>query len=352
LLAVVALAAGMVGGAIVALIWWAVDDSGPGSSATAASGSCVVDQVADQALPSVVTLHVQSAQGFGNGSGVLVNLPDGDGEGTSTYIVTNEHVVEKGPDSTVRVVFVDGRSTPGNVLGVDALTDLAVVKPDDLSSIAKPINVGDSGELRVGQPVVAIGAPLGLSSTVTSGIVSATDRYVRVPGQGASVAHLVGAIQTDAAINPGNSGGALVDCDAALVGINSAGAAPEGEIGSAGLGFAIPMSLVETLAPQLVANGQAAHPTLGMQVQPVPPAAVSDGATPGLYVLAVAPGGPAAEAGIHVGDIVVAIDKAPMRSPDDLVQTELESQVGDQVEVEFERGGETSTVTASIQRSK
>jgi putative serine protease PepD len=334
----------MVGGAVVALVWWVVDDSDSGSST---GGSCVVDQVADRALPSVVTLRVQSPQGGGNGSGVLVDLPDGDG--TTTYVVTNEHVVDKGPDSVVLVTFGDGRTTHGTVLGVDALTDLAVVEPDALSPIAEPITVGDSGALRVGQPVVAIGAPLGLSSTVTAGIVSATDRYVRVPGQGESVAHLVGAIQTDAAINPGNSGGALVDCDAALVGINSAGASPEGETGSSGLGFAIPVSLVESLAPELVANGHVDHPTLGMQVQPVPASAVQAGMSPGLYVQAVIPRGAAAEAGIRAGDIVVSIDGTPVRSPDDLVQAELESKVGDRVEVGIERDGESSTVEATLQ---
>ncbi|MFC7493867.1 MULTISPECIES: S1C family serine protease [unclassified Nocardioides] len=331
---------GLVGGGLVALAGWAADwGSDPASAAV-----CAVDDVAVRALPSVVTIAAKTPEGGGTGSGVVYDL---DGE---TVIITNEHVVAPGATqpTAVAITYTDGHSTPATILGADALTDLAVLAPEESSEAAEPIRVGDSGALDVGNPVVALGSPLGLTSTVTSGIVSATGRYVRVPGAGGGSAHLVGAIQTDAAINPGNSGGALVDCDARLVGINTAGASPAGEVGSSGLGFAIPTVLALPLVDELAENGRVAHPTLGLRVQAIPP----DLAAPGrLFVQGVDADGPADRAGVQPGDVLVEIDGRQLQSPEDLVRTELELAAGDDVEVVLSRGGEEITLTLTAESS-
>ncbi len=197
--------------------------------------------------------------------------------------------------------------------------------------------------------MVALGAPLGLSSTVTTGIVSATDRDVRVPSADGSTYYLVGAVQTDAAINPGNSGGALVDCSVKLVGINSAGASPPGDKGSVGLNFAISSTLVAPLATELVTSGRVRHPTLGMQVAEISQAiAQRNGVSAGLFVQAVTEQGPAQRAEISPGDIVVEIQGEPLRTPDDLTQRELTLEDGETVEVTIERDGQRSTVSVVV----
>src|SRR5262249_20603113 len=158
------------------------------------------------------------------------------------------------------IVRSDGESSDATLVGHDPTTDLAVLKVEDASGLPV-IRLGESGSLRVGEPVVALGSPLGLNSTVTTGIVSALDRYVRGPSGSGGNAHLVGAIQTDASINPGNSGGALVDCAARLVGINTAGASlPNSAGGSIGLGFAIPVDFAKGIADELIDNGKVSRP--------------------------------------------------------------------------------------------
>jgi putative serine protease PepD len=209
-----------------------------GSSSGASSGSvrnasntqpavCQVESVADNVLPSVVTVNVTSPDGGGgNGSGEVIKS-DG-------YILTNNHVISAAVGGgSVSVVFSDGATVPATITGRDPQTDLAVLRvepPHDLKVIA----IGSSDAVRVGQPVVALGAPLGLSGTVTSGIVSALDRTIHVPGDNGGQALLVSAIQTDAAINPGNSGGALVNCEGWLVGVPTAGATVPGPSGQPG----------------------------------------------------------------------------------------------------------------------
>ena len=171
------------------------------------------------------------------------------------------------------------------------------------------------------------------------------DRYVRVPSSAGSTHHLVGAIQTDAAINPGNSGGALVDCSGDLVGINSAGASPPGDQGSVGLNFAIPASLFGPLGNELIASGRVRHPTLGLQVAGISESAArQNGVSPGLFVQQVVQGGPAQSAGIQPGDIVTSVEGNAVQSPDDLTQLELGLDVGDTVEVTYERAGQSATV--------
>jgi putative serine protease PepD len=188
----------------------------------------------------VVTIRAAGGRQGGSGSGVVIR--------SGGYILTNDHVISVAAGGgTVSILRSDGESADATIVGRDTLTDLAVIKVEDASNLPA-ISLGDSSSLHVGEPVVALGSPLGLTSTVTAGIVSALNRYVRVPSDSGRAAHLVGAIQTDASINPGNSGGALVDCDARLVGINTAGATlGHTGGGSIGLGFAIPVDLAKTL---------------------------------------------------------------------------------------------------------
>jgi len=262
-------------------------------------------EVADTALPSVVTISATHGQQGGTGSGVVIR--------SSGYILTDDHVISVAANGgTVSVMFSDGHTAGATIVGRDPFTDLGVIKANAGEPDLPTIAIGASRSGRVGQPVVAVGSPLGLTSTVTSGIVSALDRYVRVPAGGGVTAHLVGAIQTDASINPGNSGGALVDCAARLVGINTAGASvPDSGGGSVGLGFAIPVDLAKPLADELITNGKVNHPSFGMQVQAIPrEVAEQAGQPPGLFVQEVTPGGPAEKAGIRPRDVIV-VDRRP-----------------------------------------
>jgi putative serine protease PepD len=356
LVLVLAMVAGLVGGALVVVAWelFRGDDSSA-SHSSASPSTCDVVGIASSVLPSVVTLSVSQRQGQGTGSGVIVRSPLRQGDDkdssaaspTGTIIVTNQHVVAPGgTPGKVLVTYADGETSPAAIVGTDEVTDLAVVRPEELPSHVRAVEIGSAADLRVGQQVVALGAPLGLSSTVTTGIVSATDRYVRVPSSSGSTHHLVGAVQTDAAINPGNSGGALVDCEGALVGINSAGASPPGDSGSVGLNFAIPSTLFVPLANELITSGRVRHPTLGMQVAPISPElAKANGVSAGLFVQAVSDGGPAQKAGIRPDDVVVDVDGKAMHSPDDLTQLELSTDPGDSVKVTLERAGQRATVT-------
>jgi putative serine protease PepD len=344
----VGLVGGLVGGALVGLIgWWAGwgDDSGD----SAGDSSCSVSSVAERTLPSVVTISARTASGAGTGSGVVVRLSRSDG----TVVITNEHVVHPGgagADATPTIVltYADGSSAPAKLLGADALTDLAVVQPTGDAPDAPAVSIGDSAGLRVGQPVVALGAPLGLSSTVTSGIVSATDRYVRVPSDSGATAHLLDAIQTDAAINPGNSGGALTDCDSRLIGINTAGASPGGESGSSGLGFAIPVALAVPTAEQLVDQGRVSRPNLGLEVQTVRSSLTDPDAETRLMIASITPGGPAQHAGLEVGDVLLSVDGDDVHTTDDLVHLLLRSKTGDTLDVTVQRDGKQVTERVTL----
>ena len=279
-----------------------------------------------------MTVRASSGQEGGTGSGVAFR--------SGGYILTNDHVIGvAGGGGTISIVRSDGQITDAAIVGRDPTTDLAVLKAEDASGL-RALPLGESGSLRVGQPVVALGSPLGLASTVTTGIVSALDRYVRVPSGTGQTAHLVGAIQTDASINPGNSGGALVDCSARLVGINTAGAAvPNSVGGSIGLGFAIPVDLASGIADELIANGRVSRPSFGMQVQTIPA---------GLFVAAVTSGGPADMAGVRPGDVIVEIDGEPARSVDPLVVKTLTMKPGDTIRLTYERLGSTHTTVLTL----
>ena len=338
--------AGIIGGVAGGLIVRETSSSDNGSEASAAAGSngtvCPAANVAEEALPSVVTVHAGNGRRGGSGSGVVLR-PGG-------YILTNNHVISVAAGGgSLSIVRSDGETTGATIVGRDPLTDLAVVKAEDASNLPA-IELGESGSLQVGQPVVALGSPLGLTSTVTTGIVSALNRYVRVPSENGQAAHLVGAIQTDASINPGNSGGALVDCHARLVGINTAGAAvPNSPGGSIGLGFAIPVDLAGEVAEELISTGTVTRPGFGMQVQPISrDLARATGGSPGLFVQAVTAGGPADKAGLRPGDVIVEVEGEPAESIDPLVVTTLKMKAGDVVQLTYERRGVTHTTALTL----
>jgi putative serine protease PepD len=311
------------------------DDS---TSATAAA--CPVTTIAENELPSVVTIEVAGAGGAGTGSGEIV---DDDG-----HVLTNNHVIATAASGgNIDVVFNDGSRQRARLVGRDPQTDLAVLQVPETDGL-RAIRFGSSEAVRVGQAVVALGAPLGLTSTVTAGIVSARDRSVHVPADNGSTALLVAAIQTDAAINPGNSGGALVDCAGRLIGVPTAGASVPTETGAAsagsiGLGFAIPADFAHSILQDLIAHGSVTHGFLGMAVD-------TTTAGTGLFVTAVTPGGPADHAGLEVGDVITELDGKSATTAEQLLELTLTHRAGDSVTITYERQGtthETSLVLGS-----
>jgi len=337
----------VVGGVAGGLIVGATKSSGSAVSAgTAAASStasaCPVTSVANHVIPSVVTIAASGPDGGGTGSGEVIR-PDG-------YILTNNHVISiAASGGSVAVLFADGHTEPATITGRDPQTDLAVLKVQTSHQL-KVISFGSSSSVQVGQPVVAIGAPLGLSGTVTSGIVSALDRTVEVPGENDRSALLVSAVQTDASINPGNSGGALVNCEGKLIGVPTAGAAvPNSGGGSIGLGFAIPVDLATHIADEIIATGRVTHAFFGLQTVPIPPAAAQQAGLPeGLYVQAVTPGGPAAAAGLRPSDVITKIDGEPATSNIQLQELTLTKNPGDTVSIEYSRAGQSATATVTL----
>ncbi len=294
---------------------------------------------------SVVSIDVAGRTGQGAGSGVVWD--------TEGHIITNAHVVAEA--EAVQVVLSDGRRYQATVSGADPSSDLAVLTlqspPDDLA----PITVGDDTKLAVGHPVMAIGNPLGLSGTVTTGVVSALDRPVSTQAAGAQTAAdqrvVTNAIQTSAAINPGNSGGALVNAAGELVGINSSIAAipapGQSQAGSIGIGFAIPAAKVRLIADQLIEDGTAEHAFLGVSL--ADGSAEADGAQrTGAQVATVEPGSPAAEAGLQEGDLIVGIDGEQVPSALALVGQIRERGTGAEAELELIRDGEPQTATVTL----
>ena len=339
----------VVGGVAGGLIVGATQSSGStvnsGSSTASATttSACPVTSVADQVVPSVVTIAASGPGGGGTGSGEVIRA-DG-------YILTNNHVISVGAASggSVEVLFADGHTEPAVITGRDPQTDLAVLKVQTSHQL-KVISLGSSSSVKVGQPVVAIGAPLGLSGTVTSGIVSALDRTVQVPGENDRLALLVSALQTDASINPGNSGGALVNCESQLVGVPTAGATvPNSAGGSIGLGFAIPVDLAKSIADEIIATGRVTHAFFGLQAVPIPPAAAEQAGLPeGLFVQAVTPNGPAAAAGLRPEDVITQIGGEPATSSIQLQELTLTKKPGDTVSIEYTRDGQSATTTVTL----
>ena len=297
-----------------------------------------VEAVADKVRPSVVSIEVQGQTAAGEGSGVVLS---NDG-----LIVTNNHVVDIAKNGgKVEVQFMDGTSSSAKVVGADPATDIAVIKADTTQSLT-PISLGTSSTLRVGQAVAAVGSPLGLSGTVTTGIVSALDRPVRAGGSQSDQSTVIDAVQTDAAVNPGNSGGALVNMNGELIGINSAiaslGSSGEGgESGSIGLGFAIPVDQARRIADQLIKQGYATRAVIGLSVTDSRDQA-------GAAVRTVEPNGPAAKAGIPQNAVVTKVGDRVIDGGDALVAAIRSHAPGDVVKVTYAASGSTDTKTADV----
>ncbi|CCG01923.1 S1C family serine protease [Blastococcus saxobsidens] len=296
-----------------------------------------VSDIADAVMPAVVSIEVRVGQAGATGSGVVI-------DGENGYIVTNNHVIS-GADGVegaeIRAVFSDGSGSAARIVGRDPASDLAVIKVEKPGLVTA--SLGRSDDVVVGDPVVAIGSPLGLAGTVTSGIVSALNRPVRLSGQGTDTNAVISAVQTDAPINPGNSGGALVDATGALVGINTAIASSGMGGGSIGLGFAIPIDTVKRITEQLISTGTAVHAALGVNAR-----SVTDGTRDGALVVNIEPGSAAAQAGIREEDIIIAVDDTPVGSSEELAVAVDARQPGEEVVIELIRGGSSRTVQATL----
>ena len=300
--------------------------------------------------PSVVSIQLAN----GAGSGVILDK--------SGHIVTNNHVVQAGGDGNgnggIQVTLADGRTYAATVVGTDPSTDLAVIKLSAAPSDLTPISLGNSDTIAVGDPTMAIGNPLGLSGTVTTGIVSAIDRPVSTGsendspfGQSSAEPVVTNAIQTSAAINPGNSGGALVNAKGELIGINSSiaqlGSGSGGQSGNIGIGFAIPVNEAKSIADQLIAHGTAEHAFLGVSARDT---VTQDGAAKraGAEIAAVSNSAPAQQAGIKQGDIVVAIDGESVDSSTALVAQIRERKAGEKVTLTVIRDGKRQDVSVTL----
>jgi putative serine protease PepD len=302
-----------------------------------------VADIAARVSPAVVSIEVRVGQAGATGSGVVI-------DGAKGYIVTNNHVVSgaAGVDGAeIRAVFSDGSGSAARIVGRDPSSDIAVLKVEKPGLVTATL--GSSKDVVVGDPVVAIGSPLGLAGTVTSGIVSALDRPVRLSGEGSDTNAVIDAVQTDAPINPGNSGGALVDATGAVIGINSAIASLGGNGtagGSIGLGFAIPIDTARKIAQELITTGRAVHASLGVNTR-----SVTDGRRDGALVLNVEPHSAAATAGIRDQDVVIAVGGKQVRSSEELVVAVDAHNPGDRVTVEVVRGGHSQKVQVTLDRA-
>ncbi|MGB3171598.1 MAG: trypsin-like peptidase domain-containing protein, partial [Rhodococcus sp. (in: high G+C Gram-positive bacteria)] len=305
-------------------------------AANIADGS--IQAVANKVLPSVVQIEVVGNQAEGEGSGVILSS-DG-------LILTNNHVATgAGANGKLTVSFADGTTADATLVGADAVSDIAVIKAEGRTDLT-PIELGSSSNLQVGQQVVAIGSPLGLAGTVTTGIVSSLNRPVSTSGEAGNQNSVIDAIQTDAAINPGNSGGALVNTDGQLIGINTAiaslgGSSSGAQSGSIGLGFAIPVDQAKRIADELATTGQATQAMIGVQV---PSQDDANGAT----VVEVTEGGPAEAAGIPQGAVITKVDDRVIESGDALIAAVRSHVPGDSVTITYTVGGREQTVDVTL----
>ncbi|WBQ07008.1 S1C family serine protease [Kribbella sp. CA-293567] len=343
LAAAVALIVGLVAGgggaaAVLALDRNGVvdDQTGPpigqGADPKIKTGS--VSAIAQTLLPSVVQLKVEgSGNANATGSGFVI-----DGSG---HILTNNHVVSAAASGgSIQVVTQQGKVSTARLVGRSPAYDLAVVQVAGLD--APSVQFGESAKSIVGQDVVAIGSPLGLAGTVTSGIVSAKNRPVTAGGEG-EISY-INALQTDAAINPGNSGGPLVDMEARVIGVNSAiatvrGAEP-GASGNIGLGFAIPIDQARRTAQQLIASGQASYPVIGANVD-----MQFEG---GARVSEVQPNSPATRAGLRTGDVITKINSQAVDTAEALIVAIRSHRPGESVRLDYERGGKPRQVVIKL----
>ncbi|WP_200305897.1 S1C family serine protease [Streptomyces adelaidensis] len=306
--------------------------------------------IAASALPGVVTLHVSGTDAQGTGTGFVLD--------ERGHILTNNHVVEPaGTSGDISVTFSGGETAKATIVGRDTGYDLAVVKVSDVSGL-KPLPLGNSDDVQVGDPVVAIGAPFDLANTVTSGIISAKERPITAGGESGDVSDVsyVDALQTDAPINPGNSGGPLLDGKARVIGINSAirsaGSGSEsdgGQAGSIGLGFAIPINQGKRVAEELINTGKASHPVIGVSLDmdyTGDGARIGDEGSSGGS--AVTEGGPADRAGLRSGDVITEVDGQRVHSGEELIVKVRAHRSGDRLELTLQRGGKEQTVTLTL----
>ncbi|GAA2168628.1 S1C family serine protease [Actinomadura napierensis] len=359
LLAIVALIVALVAGAVGAGIGVIATDDGDndGGSVSLGGGSGSdtkvqsrppdsVAGVAQRVLPSVVMIRVKSSQGEVGGTGFIVN---------GGYIVTNNHVVSEGGGGQIQVIFNDKKMLPATVKGSDPSSDVAVVKVEGQHSLPA-LALGDSTKIAVGDPVIAIGSPLGLQGSVTTGIVSSLNRAVPTQGEGGGDSSYLNAIQTDAAINPGNSGGPLVDAKGRVIGINTAIATLGGQSlgggeqsGSIGLGFAIPINQGRRVAEEIIRTGQVKMAKLGV----LPDPQYQQGGArimqqPVQGQQPVTKGGPADHAGLKPGDIITKVDDQPIEDATDLIAQIRSRAPGDRIKVTYQRGGKESTVEITL----
>ncbi len=296
-----------------------------------------ISALAAKVLPSVVSISVRNGSEGGAGTGFVIRS-DG-------YLLTNNHVVEGVANGgSLRVSFNDGKTVNGKIVGTDSAYDLAVIKVELKNLTA--LQFGDSDKVQVGDSVIAIGSPLGLAGTVTSGIISAKDRAVTA-GNRTSEGSFINALQTDAAINPGNSGGPLVDKSGAVIGINSAIAtldSSSSQTGSIGLGFAIPINQARRTAEQLIKTGKSSHPIIGVSLD-------TRYMSGGARIAEVMAGSPAAKAGIVVGDTIIGIDGKSVESADELIVAVRAKQPGDSVKLLLSANGSKRTVTVVLAAS-
>ncbi|MFJ8657705.1 S1C family serine protease [Streptomyces sp. NPDC093795] len=313
--------------------------------------------IAASALPGVVTLHVKGGGSSGTGTGFVLD--------TKGHILTNNHVVDSAQSSEdISVTFSSGETARAKIVGKDTGYDLAVVQVTGVSGL-KPLPLGNSDNVRVGDPVVAIGAPFDLSNTVTSGIISAKERPITAGGEkgdGSDISY-VDALQTDAPINPGNSGGPLLDAKARVIGINSAiraaGGSGDGDggtggqPGSIGLGFAIPINQGKRVAEELINTGKATHPVIGVSLDMQ---FNGDGARVGEKgkdgAASVTPGGPAAKAGLRPGDVITKVDGQRVHNGEELIVKIRAHRPGDRLELTLTRGGKELTKTLTLGSSQ
>jgi putative serine protease PepD len=314
---IMVLGSAVLGGAVGGLLVHHHDDNGLAKSVTigaSGSGSAVVTRpphsvagVAARILPSVVSIQVKVGSGGDTGSGIVLSK--------TGYIMTNNHVIAAARNGgTLSVLLPDKSKVSARIIGhPDTVDDIAIVKVNNVTGLL-PATLGNSDDLAVGDPVIAVGSPLGLAGTVTSGIVSALNRPVEAGGEPGVQADVIDAIQTDAAINPGNSGGPLVNAAGAVVGVNSAIASlstavvGDQQSGSIGLGFAIPINEAKRIAGQIIRQGFSTHAIIGVSLDPRFTGSGARVAPPPTGGPAVTSGGPASHAGIRSGDVIVAVD--------------------------------------------
>lgn len=331
------LAAGIVGGLAAVGVWEAVDaDPATVAATQSAAGAepvsdstSAVSEVVEQTMPSIVQVRVDGVDTpfgpgpQGSGSGFVI-----DDEG---HVATNEHVVDGA--ERVTVILADETEIAARVVGVDRSTDVAVLELEETPDDLQPLPFGSSSSLELGDPVIAIGSPLGLQGTVTAGIVSALDRDIQAPN-GFTID---GVIQTDAALNPGNSGGPLLDLEGRVVGMNAQIAGGPGV--SNGIGYAIPAETVRDIADQLIEGGEVEHPYLGVRVQDV---------DEGARIVEVVDGSPADDAGLREGDVVTEAGGEEIASADDLTEAVGSREPGDELELRVRRGDETRTIIVEL----